>query len=83
MGSVTTEGCGKEKKHQPILLGDVGEGPDFKGDFLEEFMSKQRAKAPIGGMGGGCREKVVVGKRKRTYTQNVEKSHVEASMRSS
>lgn len=62
MGSVTTEGCGKEKKHQPILLGDVGEGPDFKGDFLEEFMSKQRAKAPIGGMGGGvqregsCRE---------------------------
>ena len=51
------EGCGKKKRGQPILWGDVEAGADFKVAFLEELMSKLRAEAPIGGMGVGGAER--------------------------
>lgn len=66
MGSVTkwesVEGCGKKKRGQPILWGDVEAGAGFKVAFLEELRSKLRTEAPVGGMGAGeqrggsCRE---------------------------
>lgn len=56
MGGVRVECGGKQKRGQPILWGDVGDGADVKEAFLEEIMHKLRAKAPMGGSQGGYRE---------------------------